>query len=127
MKKNAGDLKMSLKQARKLCVLERLCEGRISNREAASNLNLSVRQTQRANSHFLEPGLDPLRVPHDTGFVVSNQRFFCPDISFEAKSQAFLGKRPFRLAFYVDIRHNHGCDVLCESTGERRARNTGFF
>jgi hypothetical protein len=30
MKKNAGDLKMSLKQERKLVVLERLCEGRIS-------------------------------------------------------------------------------------------------
>jgi len=51
MKKNAGDLKMSLKQARKLVVLERLCEGRISNREA-SYLNLSIGQTQRAKSWF---------------------------------------------------------------------------
>ncbi|MDN5336523.1 MAG: hypothetical protein PWR02_1549 [Synergistales bacterium] len=50
MKKNAGDLKMSLKQARKLVVLERLCEGMMSNREAASYLDLSVRQTQRAKS-----------------------------------------------------------------------------
>ena len=52
MKKNAGDLKMSLKQARKVVVLERLCEGRISNREAASYLNLSIGQTQRAKSWF---------------------------------------------------------------------------
>jgi hypothetical protein len=37
MKKNAGNLKMSLKQARKLVVLERLCEGRKSNREAGLN------------------------------------------------------------------------------------------
>ncbi len=58
MKKNAGDLKMSLKQARKLYVLERLCEYRISNREAASNLNLSVRQTQRVKSRFSKPDLD---------------------------------------------------------------------
>lgn len=60
MKKNAGDLKMSLKQARKLCVLERLCEGRMSNREAASNLNLSVRQTQRVKSRFSKLGPESL-------------------------------------------------------------------
>jgi Trp operon repressor len=52
MKKNVGDLKMSLKQARKLYVLERLCEGGMSNREAASDLNLSVRQTQRGKSRL---------------------------------------------------------------------------
>jgi len=60
MKKNAGDLKMSLKQARKLVVLERLCEGRMSNREAASYLDLSVRQTQRAKSRFREVGVESL-------------------------------------------------------------------
>ncbi len=60
MKKNAGDLKMSLKQARKLVVLERLCEGRISNREAASYLDLSVRQTQRAKSRFSEVKVESL-------------------------------------------------------------------
>ncbi|WP_286974900.1 hypothetical protein [Acetomicrobium sp. UBA5826] len=51
---------MSLKQARKLVVLERLCEGRISNREAASYLNLSIRQTQRAKSRFREVGVESL-------------------------------------------------------------------
>jgi transposase len=60
MKKNAGDLKMSLKQARKLYVLERLCEGGMSNREAASDLNLSVRQTQRGKSRFSELGPESL-------------------------------------------------------------------
>jgi len=59
MKKNAGDLKMSLKQARKLFVLERLCEGRISNREAASYLDLSIRQTQRAKSRSRKVGVEP--------------------------------------------------------------------
>lgn len=60
MKKNAGDLKMSLKQARKLVVLKRLCEGRISNRKAASYLNLSIRQTQRAKSRFKEVKVESL-------------------------------------------------------------------
>jgi len=60
MKKNVGDLKMSLKQARKLYVLERLCDGRISNGEAASDLNLSVRQTQRVKLRFSELGPESL-------------------------------------------------------------------
>jgi transposase len=71
MKKNAGDLKMSVKQARKLCVLERLCEGRMSNREAASNLNLSVRQTQRVKSRFSKLGPESL-VHGNTGGKPSN-------------------------------------------------------
>ena len=71
MKKNAGDLKMSLKQARKLCVLERLCEGSISNHEAASNLNLSVRQTQRVKSRFREVGVESL-IHGNTGSKPSN-------------------------------------------------------
>jgi len=36
MKKNVGDLKMSLKQARKLYVLERLCEGGFRTEETST-------------------------------------------------------------------------------------------
>lgn len=71
MKKNVGDLKMSLKQARKLVVLERLCEGRMSNREAASYLDLSVRQTQRAKSRFREVKVESL-IHGNTGGKPSN-------------------------------------------------------
>ena len=35
----------------------------------------------------------------NTGFVGSNQRFSCPDSSFEAKAQAFLEKSPLDLHF----------------------------
>jgi len=71
MKKNAGDLKMSVKQARKLVVLERLCDGRISNREAASYLDLSIRQTQRVKSLFSKLGPESL-VHGNTGGKPSN-------------------------------------------------------
>jgi transposase len=88
MKKNVGDLKMSLKQARKLYVLERLCEGRISNGEAASDLNLSVRQTQRVKLRFSELGPESL-VHGNTGgkppnYVADHIRDF---VALQAKTR----------------------------------------
>jgi transposase len=77
-----------LKQARKLYVLERLCEGRISNGEAASDLNLSVRQTQRVKLRFSELGPESL-VHGNTGgkppnYVADHIRDF---VALQAKTR----------------------------------------
>ena len=49
---NIGDIRLSLKQSRKVLVLEKLIEGKMTNGEAASALGLSVRQIQRTGKEF---------------------------------------------------------------------------
>ena len=50
--KNLGDLKLSVKEARRVYVLEKLCSGEKTNQEAAQDLKLSVRQIQRIKQAF---------------------------------------------------------------------------
>jgi transposase len=50
--KNVGDIKLALKQARKVYVFEKLQEGKMTNAEAAFALKLSVRQIQRIKKAF---------------------------------------------------------------------------
>ena len=45
--KNEGDIKVSIKQARRVFVLEQLSEGKMTNAEGAKALGLSIRQIQR--------------------------------------------------------------------------------
>ena len=59
--RNSGDLKLPVKQARKVFVLECLRDGRMTNREAARSLELSVRQVQRLKRDFIRKGYDALR------------------------------------------------------------------
>ncbi len=54
--KNEGDIRLSIKQARKLHVLEEVTGGVISNREASAALGLSVRQKQRTKTGFKDTG-----------------------------------------------------------------------
>ena len=49
---NGGDIKLGIKQARKVYVLESLAAGKMTNSEAASALGLSVRQIQRIGKEF---------------------------------------------------------------------------
>ena len=50
--KNLGDLKLSVKEARRVYVLEKLCSGEKTNQEAAQDLKLSIRQIQRIKQAF---------------------------------------------------------------------------
>lgn len=54
-------MKLPVKQARKVFVLECLRDGRMTNREAARSLELSVRQVQRLKRDFIRKGYDALR------------------------------------------------------------------
>ena len=49
---NTGDIKLSIKQARKVLVVEKRVEGKMSNSDAAEALGLSVRQIQRIGKVF---------------------------------------------------------------------------
>ncbi len=49
---NTGDIKLSIKQARKVLVVEKRVEGKMSNNDAAEALGLSVRQIQRIGKEF---------------------------------------------------------------------------
>ena len=50
--KNVGDIKLSIKQARKVYVFEKLRDGKMTNAEVASTLGLSIRQVQRIRRAF---------------------------------------------------------------------------
>ena len=50
--KNLGDLKLFVKEARRVYVLEKLCSGEKTNQEVAQDLKLSVRQIQRIKQAF---------------------------------------------------------------------------
>jgi transposase len=54
--KNGGDVKLSIKQSRKVLALERLCSGAMTNKEAARLLEMSVRQIQRLKRKFAKGG-----------------------------------------------------------------------
>ena len=54
--KSDGDIRLSIKQARKVLVLERLCSGEMTNAEAARWVGLSVRQIQRLKKGFDREG-----------------------------------------------------------------------
>lgn len=54
--KNVGDIKLAVKQARKVYVLEKLHDGKMTNAEAASALGLSLRQVQRIKKTFEAKG-----------------------------------------------------------------------
>lgn len=58
--KKSGDLKLSVKEARRVFVLEKLCSGEKTNQEAAQDLNLSVRQIQRIKQAFRLKGHEAL-------------------------------------------------------------------
>ena len=45
--KNEGDIRLSIKQARRVFILEQLSAGKMTNMEASSLLDLSLRQAQR--------------------------------------------------------------------------------
>ena len=49
---NIGDIRLNLKQSRKVLVIEKLIDGKMTNREAASALGLSIRQIQRIGKEF---------------------------------------------------------------------------
>jgi len=69
--KNEGDIRLSIKLARRVYVLEELTAGRMTNREASSVLGLSVRQIQRIKTGFKEAGASSL-VHGNTGLKPSN-------------------------------------------------------
>jgi len=54
--KNVGDIKLAVKQARKVYVFEKLRDGKMTNAEAASALGLSIRQIQRIKRAFETEG-----------------------------------------------------------------------
>jgi len=54
--KNTGDIKLTIKQARKVHVFEKLRDGKMTNTDAASALGLSVRQVQRIKRVFETKG-----------------------------------------------------------------------
>lgn len=54
--KNTGDIKLSIKQARKVFVFENLRDGTMTNAEAAGSLGLSIRQVQRIRKEFEAKG-----------------------------------------------------------------------
>ena len=54
--KNVGDIKLAVKQARKVYVFEKLQDGKMTNAEAASALELSIRQVQRIKKAFETKG-----------------------------------------------------------------------
>jgi transposase len=54
--KNVGDIKLAIKQARKVYVFEKLQDGKMTNAEAALALGLSVRQVQRIKKAFESKG-----------------------------------------------------------------------
>ena len=58
--KNEGDIRLSIRQARRLYVLEEVTCGRMNNREASAALGLSVRQVQRIKTGFREAGASSL-------------------------------------------------------------------
>lgn len=68
MKKNAGDLKMSLKRARKLCVLERLW-GTLHHRLVVDMRLAGITSIEEANA-FLATYPDK----HNEGFTVEPER-----------------------------------------------------
>ncbi|MDR0764155.1 MAG: helix-turn-helix domain-containing protein [Synergistaceae bacterium] len=54
--KNSGDIKLSIKQSRKVSAIERLYSEEMTNSEAAQLLGLSIRQVQRLKKKFKEEG-----------------------------------------------------------------------
>ena len=56
--KNVGDIKLAVKQARKVYVFENLRDGKMTNVEAAYALGLSVRQVQRVKKAFDTKGYE---------------------------------------------------------------------
>lgn len=69
--KNEGEIRLSIRQARKLHVLEEVTCGKMTNREASETLGLSVRQVQRVKANFKEAGASSL-VHGNTGLKPSN-------------------------------------------------------
>jgi len=59
--KNVGDIKLAIKQARKVYVFEKLQDGKMTNAEAASALGLSLRQVQRIKKAFETKGHEAFR------------------------------------------------------------------
>ena len=55
--KNVGDIKLVIKQARKVYVFEKLQDGKMTNAEAASALGLSLRQVQRIKKPLKPKGM----------------------------------------------------------------------
>ena len=58
--KNEGDIKLSIKQARRVFILEQLSQGKTTNAEGAKALGLSIRQVQRIKSSFGLEGMSSL-------------------------------------------------------------------
>ena len=58
--RKVGDIKVSIKQARRVFVLEQLSQGKTTNNEAAIALGLSIRQVQRAKFRFRVEGVSSL-------------------------------------------------------------------
>lgn len=102
---NTGDIKMSIKQARKVFVIERVVQGKMTNGEASLALGFSVRQIQRIKKEFKCNGLVALR-HGNTGKKPAHT--LCQetrDIVVE------------RAAFYAGTSWNHIAELLEENDG----------
>ncbi|MDT8285417.1 MAG: integrase, partial [Thermovirgaceae bacterium] len=58
--RKVGDIKVSIKQARRVFVLEQLSQGKTTNNEAAIAMGLSIRQVQRVKFRFRVEGVSSL-------------------------------------------------------------------
>ena len=101
--KSTGDIKLSIKQARKVYVFEKLRDGKMTNTDAASTLGLSVRQVQRIKRAFETKG-------HEA-FLHGN--------SGRKPAHAICGEVKEQIAEKALLYKGTSCQHICELLKER--------
>jgi transposase len=105
--KNTGDIKLTVKQARKVYIFEKLRDGKMNNSEAAASLALSVRQVQRIKKTFVADGL--------SAFLHGN----ADRKPANAISEEVMGQIVERASFYSGTSCQHISELLAEKDGVR--------
>lgn len=104
--KNEGDIRLSIKQAHRVFILEQLSVGKMTNMEASLLLDISLRQAQRAKARFCEIGARSL-VHGNTGLKPPN--FFPQEI------RDLVAERAESL--WEGISAQHMTELLFDETG----------